>query len=49
MKYPDFIDDEMRVLMDTMKEAIVPASKRKPAERTNFHVPYYLRGRTVRL
>ena len=49
MNHSDFIDAEMLELLDTMKEAIVPASKRKPAERTNFHVPYYLRGRTVRL
>ena len=49
MNYPDFIDDEMRELLDTMKQAIVPVGKRKPVERTNYHVPYYLRGRIVRL
>lgn len=49
MNYPDFIDAEMRELLDTMKQAIVPSSKRKPVERTNYHVPYYLCGRTFRL
>lgn len=49
MNHPDFVDAEMRELLDTMKQVIVPVGKRKPVERTNYHVPYYLRGRTVRL
>ena len=39
--YPDFIDEEMRELLDTMKKAVVPRRRRKAVVRTNWHTPYY--------
>lgn len=45
MNYPDFIDTEMRELLDTMKKVVVPRSKRKAVVRTNLHTPYYTRYR----
>lgn len=41
MNYPDYVDAEMRELLDTLGAAIVPRSKRKACVRTNWHVPYY--------
>jgi len=45
MNYPDFIDPEMRDLLDTMHKALVPRSKRKAVVRTNWHTPCYSRNR----
>ena len=45
MKYPDFIDKEMRELLDTLSEIYVPRSKRKACVKTNWSVPYYKKGR----
>lgn len=45
MNYPDFIDAEMRELLDTMGKVVVPRSKRKAVARTNLHTPYYTKGR----
>ena len=41
MNYPDYVDAEMRELLDTLGAAIVPRSKRKACVRTNWHAPYY--------
>ena len=41
MNYPDYIDAEMRELLDTMGKVIVPRAKRKACVRTSWHVPYY--------
>lgn len=49
MNHQDFIDPEMRELLDVLGRAIVPLHKRKPVLRTNLHVPYYSRGRYDRL
>ena len=49
MNYPDFIDAEMRELLDTMGKAVVPRRKRKACVRTNWHTPYYAKGRYSRL
>lgn len=49
MNYPDYIDAEMRELLDVMGTAVVPRSKRKAVVRTNRHVPYYTRGRYRRI
>ena len=45
MNYPDFIDAEMRELLDAMSVAVVPRSKRKACVRTHWHTPYYSHGR----
>ena len=49
MKYPDFIDAEMRELIDVMNKAVVPISKRKAYVKTNWHAPYYSRKRYAKL
>ena len=41
MKYPKFIDAEMRDLLDTMSKAMVPRSKRKAVVKTNWYTPCY--------
>ena len=43
--YPDFIDAEMRELLDTMSKTVVPRSKRKAVVRTNWHTPCYSHNR----
>lgn len=45
MNYPDFIDAEMRELLDAMSKVVVPRSKRKAYVKTNLHTPYYMKGR----
>ena len=45
MNYPDFIDEEMRELLDMMDKVVVPRSKRKAVVRKNLHTPYYTKGR----
>ena len=45
MNYPDYVDAEMRELLDALSVAIVPMSKRKACVRTNWHTPYYSRRR----
>ena len=47
--YPDFIDADMRELLDELGKAIVPAHKRKPVFRTNWHVPYYSKNRYTKI
>lgn len=49
MKYPNYIDAEMRSLLDTLNKCIVPAKDRKAVYRTNYHTPYYSRGRYKRV
>ena len=49
MKYPDYVDAEMRELLDTLGKLVVPRSKRKPVEITRWSVPHYSRGRYVRI
>ena len=48
MNYPNYIDAEMRELLDVLGTAIVPRKKRKAVVRTNHHVPYYSKGRYSR-
>ena len=43
------IDNDMRELLDVLKAAIVPLSKRKAVYRTNWHTPYYSRERYKRV
>ena len=45
MNYPDYMDSDMRELMDVLGKAIVPRHKRKAVVRENLHTPYYSRGR----
>lgn len=45
MNYPDYVDAEMRELLDTLSKAVVPRSKRKAYVSTNWHTPYYTKGR----
>ena len=49
MNYPNYIDAEMRELLDVMGTAVVPRKKRKAVVRTNWHTPYYTRGRDRRV
>lgn len=39
------MDAEMRELMEALGKAIVPRNRRKAVYRTNWHTPYYLKGR----
>jgi len=41
MATTDYMDDDMRELMDCMSKAIVPKSRRRGVYRTNYHTPYY--------
>lgn len=43
------IDKEMRELLDAFRKAIVPRSERKACVRTNWHTPYYSRGRYTKM
>lgn len=45
MDYPNFIDPEMRELLDAMSKAIVPRKNRKAVVRTNWHTPCYSHSR----
>ena len=45
MNYPDYVDAEMRELLDALSVAVVPRKKRKACVRTNWHTPYYSHGR----
>ena len=47
MNYPDYIDADMRELLDALGKAIVP--NHKAVWRENIHVPYYSRGRYKRV
>lgn len=49
MNYPDYIDAEMRELLDAMGKAVVPRSKRKACVRTNWYTPCYSRSRYKRI
>lgn len=49
MEYPDYIDADMRELMDVLGTIIVPRHKRKTVYRDRLHTPYYSRGRYARL
>ena len=41
MKYPRYMDEDMRELMEELGKAIVPRRKRRAVVRTNWHTPYY--------
>ena len=41
MDYPNYVDAEMRELLDVMKTAVVPRAKRRACVRTNWHTPCY--------
>lgn len=45
MKYPDFVDAEMRELLDVLDRAVVPRSKRKACVKVNWHTPCYSHSR----
>ena len=45
MNYPDYIDAEMRELLDAMSKIVVPRARRKARVRTSWHTPYYMKGR----
>lgn len=49
MRYPDYIDAEMRELLDALSKCIVPRKNRRDVYRTNYHVPYYTAGRYRRV
>lgn len=49
MNYPDYVDDEMRELLDVMGKAIVPRKKRRAVYRTNWHTPHYSHARYKRI
>lgn len=49
MGYPDYVDAEMRELLDVLGASVVPRSKRKACARTNWHVPYYSRNRYTKI
>jgi hypothetical protein len=49
MKYPKYVDAEMRELLDVLGTAVVPRHKRKVCIKTNYQVPYYTKGRYMRL
>lgn len=45
MNYPDYVDAEMRELLDTMKKVVVPRRKRRAVVRTNWYTPCYSHSR----
>lgn len=49
MKYPDYVDAEMRKLLDTLGQAVVPRKKRGAVYVENMHTPYYSRTRYRRI
>lgn len=49
MEYTDYMDAEMREIMNALGEAVVPRHKRKTVYRDRLHTPYYSRGRYARL
>ena len=49
MNYPDYVDPEMREILDALGTAIVPRQKRQPRVRTDRHAPYYSPSRYRRL
>ena len=44
-KFIPEMDDEMKELMGVLAECVVPRSQRRAVVRTNYHAPYYSRGR----
>ena len=49
MEYPKYVDPQMREILNLLGKAIVPREKRKAVVRTNYHRPYYSRGRDTRI
>lgn len=49
MNYPDYVDPEMRELLDVLGAAIVPRSRRKACVKTAWHTPYYSKKRYTRI
>jgi len=49
MNYPDYVDLEMREILDALGTAIVPQSRRKARFRTDWRAPYYSRSRYRRI
>ena len=49
MDYPNYIDAEMRELIGALGTIVVPRKKRKAVVRTNWHTPYYTKGRYRRI
>lgn len=49
MNKPDYIDADMRELMDALGKAIVPRSRRMAVYRENLHTPYHSRNRYTRV
>jgi len=45
MNYPDYVDEDMRKLLDALNEVLVPRKKRKPVIKLHLHTPPYTRGR----
>lgn len=43
------VDAEMQELLGILGKAIVPREKRRACVRTNWHTPYYTKGRYKRL
>ena len=49
MNRPDYMDADMRQLMNVLGKAIVPRSERKTVYRENLHSAYYSHNRYKRL
>ena len=45
MANTNYIDDDMRELMDMMVKAVVPRNRRRSVYRTNWHTPCYSHSR----
>ena len=41
----DYMDDEMKDLLEVMSKAVVPRNRRRAVFRTNWHAPYYSHSR----
>ena len=41
----DWMDDDMKELMQALSQCVVPRSQRRAVVRTNYHSPYYSRNR----
>ena len=41
----DWMDDDMKELMQALSQCVVPRSQRRAVVRTNYHAPYYSRSR----
>ena len=45
MNYLDYMDADMRELVEALGRAIVPRKNCRSVYRENLHTPYYSRGR----